>query len=930
MKVSERVVLGSKIFFAIYMVAIVLLLVIYSSTHENRPVRFARAEWIEEWTVTDPDGNVFTAGSSFQGAGMSGGVYTMTTTLPETIRQGANLCMVIEGDALYYVGGVLRKSFDPDREFFLPGGIVKRFYILVPLYPEDSGKEVTFMRTNTTRRGFIYQDTLVTTATGLYAYLMAKYGLSFQLAELLFLFSGAIAIVSIALQVMYRRRIAMLYGAVSILVISGWLVTNSYLYPFVFNNYHIDGIVNYMICLLLPFNLVFYLDALQKGRYRKLVVGFLVVSVINCILWPLLHFTGIFNFANALLYIDFILALQVLFIMGLLCYETIRGYIREYRYTAIGVCGFLICAISEILILNFWPIMQDDIPMLLGLAVYMALTVTQQIHDLKQVREQGQRAVDLSEAKTQFLASMSHEIRTPINSVLGMNEMILRENTDPVIDEYARSVKTSGQMLLMLVNDVLDFSKIEAGKLEISKAPYRLSALLRSIMPILTERAKEKDLKIGTLILTDVPDGQISDEFRIRQVLINLANNAIKYTDEGSVTLMIGGEPMPDGKFMLRLGVKDTGRGISEEGQAHLFEAFTRADLKKNRSIEGTGLGLAIVKKILDSMGGEITVSSKVGVGSEFKVAIPVEVTDREPLGLDYMERGDAPVSSDGGCDYRAPSAKVLVVDDNASNLKLVQLLLKRAEITPETCDSGMKALEKCRVTHYDLILLDHMMPGMDGIETLEHIKNDDDSRNRAVPVVVLTANAVAGSREIYLEEGFADYLTKPIDTVLLEQTVKKYLPAERILPAEKKGNPAKKTEQTEQKQAEQKKKDPGNMTLRERIESFEGSDYETALRFVGGQEELLQTVTDTIVADAPENVEKLRAALSSENMDEYDCLAHAIKGQMATIGLKAFSERAKQHEFAAKDNKIDFLKEDSEKFFAEYLDLCDVLAGKS
>ena len=378
----------------------------------------------------------------------------------------------------------------------------------------------------------------------------------------------------------------------------------------------------------------------------------------------------------------------------------------------------------------------------------------------------------------------------------------------------------------------------------------------------------------------------------------------------------------------MRFTVKDTGRGISEEGQKHLFEAFARADLKKNGTIEGTGLGLAIVKSILDTMGGEISVSSKEGVGSEFKAAIPVEVSDREPLGLDYMEKGDAPVTAEEGCDYRAPSAKVLVVDDNASNLKLVQLLLKRAEITPEICDSGAKALEKCRITHYDLILLDHMMPGMDGIETLDHIKNDDDSRNRAVPVVVLTANAVAGSREIYLEEGFADYLTKPIDAALLEQTVKKYLPEERILPAEKK--PVKAVKPADQGgQKEKSKKEPADMTLRERIESFEGSDYETALRYVGGQEELLQTVAETVVADAADNVEKLRAALSSENMDEYDCLAHAIKGQMATIGLKAFSERAKQHEFAAKDGKIDFLKEDSEKFFEEYLEVCDRLIGK-
>ncbi len=907
---SEKLVAAVKPFFILFLTIALLGLILYSCSDDNKPLKYTEEIPMEDWTITEPDGKVISAGSSFSTDGDVDGVFTMTSTLPDNLKEGDRFCVVIGGDAAIYIDGKLRKDFIASRDILLPGGCVKRFYMLTPLYPSDSGAKITFVRTNTTRGGVLYQNTFVASETGLYSYLMSHYGLSFMLAEILLIFSLVTVIVSIVMRFVYRHRIEMLYGSMAILVISAWLITNSYLYPFMYGHYHIDGVLNYLFCLMMPYNLAFYMDGLQHGRYRKIMAGILMLSVASCIIWPVLHFSGIFSFPKALFYIDGVLALQVLIIMGVLVYETIRGNIKEYKYTAVGFTGFFICSIFEIVILNFQPIMQDDIPMLLGLAFLLILAVVQQMHDMRALREEGRRAVDLSEAKTRFLASMSHEIRTPINAVLGMNEMILRENKDPVIGEYAASVRSSGQMLLMLVNDVLDFSKIEAGKMEINEAPYRLSELLRSIMPMLKESADEKKLKLKTLILSDVADGQISDEFRIRQILINLVNNAIKYTDRGSVTIMIGGEDLAPDKVMLKLIVRDTGRGISEEGQKHLFEAFSRADIKKNRSIEGTGLGLAIVKSILDSMGGNISVTSKEGEGSEFLVRIPVGISDPELLKDDFMERSAPVISGENGCDYRAPDAKILVVDDNHSNLKLVGLFLKRAGIVPETCDSGKKAIEKCKETRYDLIFLDHMMPEMDGIETLHRIKTDEDSLNKDVTVLVLTANAVAGSRQIYLDAGFADYLTKPIDSLLLEQTVKKFLPKDKVLPAEK----------------ETEKKPAGERSLREKLSSIEDLDYDRALRYAGGMEDLLLEMLKTVAEDCNTNVEKMRNALSGKDMENYGCIAHAVKGQMGSIGIASFSERAKKHETAAGSGDMAFLTEDSEAFFTKYLEICGKL----
>ena len=540
--------------------------------------------------------------------------------------------------------------------------------------------------------------------------------------------------------------------------------------------------------------------------------------------------------------------------------------------------------------------------------------------DMTEIVEAKKRAENADKAKSSFLANMSHEIRTPINAILGMNEMILRENRDPVIAEYADSVQNSGKMLLMLVNDVLDYSKIEAGKMEIHDAGFTMSQLLHDMMPMLQERAGEKSLVLRTTIANEVPDGMISDEFRIRQVLINLLNNAIKYTDEGSVELILGGEYMGDDDYLLKMNVKDTGRGIREEAQKHLFEAFSRADLKENRSIEGTGLGLAIVKSILDSMNAEITVKSRYGEGSEFIVQLPVRVVDRTPLDEDYEKKVKTVMSERDESGYIAPDAAVLAVDDNASNLRIVSLFLKHVRIVPELCKSGTKAIELCKEKHYDLLLLDHRMPDPDGIRTLELIRNDADSLNRETPAVVLTANAIAGSDKIYSDAGFVDYLTKPLDSALLERTVKRYLPEEKILSV---------LEDDESEvfvfKAVQDEKEHENTSsdLRTKLEQIPGLDYETALRLAGGYEELLRETVGIIASECDEKIGQMCDCISSEDWKGYELITHSIKGLMASLGLKEVSERAKKHEYAAIEQDDVFIRSDSDAFIEAYREVC-------
>lgn len=388
------------------------------------------------------------------------------------------------------------------------------------------------------------------------------------------------------------------------------------------------------------------------------------------------------------------------------------------------------------------------------------------------------RAEAADQAKSDFLANMSHEIRTPLNAVLGMNELISRESTEDNIIGYAANVADAGNALLSLINDILDFSKIEAGKMELVPANYELSVLVREIHNIMNLRFVNKGLDFIINCNPKMPNKLFGDEVRIRQILINILNNALKYTDNGSVSLSIDCEKNNDNSLILVFTVSDTGIGIKEENLANLFKAFTRIDLQHNRKKEGTGLGLSITHSFVSLMGGSIDVTSKYKEGSTFTVKIPQTIIDNSTIGnLDITKNNIR--KKDDQTSFIAPDAKILVVDDILMNLEIVKGLLKPNEIHVDIAASGQECLDAIANTKYDIILLDHMMPEMDGIETMKHIKKDSTHPNQNSPVIMLTANAIIGAKDEYLKIGFTDYLSKPIQPNELEAMIIKYLPEE-------------------------------------------------------------------------------------------------------------------------------------------------------
>ena len=852
-------------------------------------------QFVDGWALDESDNN-----------------FTLIAKLPSEISDNQYLFFVTRKDTLVFINNVLRKDFIESRDINIPGGSVKYFYMMTPLNGNDSGAEVRVSLLSKDTADHDIGEAFISTRYGAYSYLLHKEGLSFFLAALVLVFSLVVFIVSIVLRFVYKLNIYMMYGALGIFVIAAWIITGSFLFPFIVGANHVNGILNYMLSLTITLPLSVYLNLLQGGRYKKSMSFIMIASSANLVIWLTLHFTGLVPLFSVRNVLNIISGFFAVFGMGILIMDAIRGNARKYRYTLIGMLGFLVCCLLVLTVLLFWgPASDTALPMVDGLAFLLVFVVIQQVDDLRKINMEKQHAIDISEAKTRFLASMSHEIRTPINAILGMNEMIQRENHDEVIGEYSRSIKTSGKMLLMLVNDVLDFSKIEAGKLEINERRFFMSGMLHDVISLVKERADEKGLELKAEVNGEVPDEVISDEFRIRQILVNLINNAVKYTEKGTVTLKVGGCYTDNDSFELKLLVKDTGKGIRKEEQDTLFDAFSRADVKSNVNIEGTGLGLAIVKSIVDSMKGNIWVDSEYGKGSEFWVSLPVKYSGKSILKEDFLNlRSDKEMETDQES-FTAPDAKILAVDDNQSNLTIVKLFLKRTGIVPDLCSSGNRAIEMCRETKYDLILLDHMMPQPDGIEVLHAIRKDAASKNRDTKVIVLTANAVAGSRQMYLDEGFDDYLTKPLDAKVLEQTVKQMLPKDIVIETGKAA-----PEPLAEKE----------ISIKSRLSAIEGLDYKTALGYCGGDEEFLKEIISDVAAEGPKRSERMRKNLQDKDMDAYRIEAHSVKSTMATIGLKSLSERAKKHEFAAKENNLEFISGDAEDFISEYIKVCEQL----
>ncbi len=613
--------------------------------------------------------------------------------------------------------------------------------------------------------------------------------------------------------------------------------------------------------------------------------------------------------------------------------------------------------------------------------------------------------------KSDFLANMSHEIRTPMNAVIGMAEMALREDLPPAAREYINQIKASGKSLLAIINDILDFSKIESGKMDIIIVEYELMSLVNDVVNILNTRLKDKDVELIMDISPDLPHILEGDNVRIKQILINLADNAVKFTRQGQIAIHINCTPMEEDRIMLHVSVQDSGIGIKPEDRDKLFQSFQQLDSKRNRNIEGTGLGLAISRQLLSLMGGSIRVESEYEKGSTFSFSLPQRVIDpchsvqvnnpekirlfsciQNPYIHAQLERtaralgaplkilpspGELPPSDSAGetylfveknllgfqaetyalehpditvavlisydddikyditnitavkkplyClnlamllnkalydfssqkeedfDFVAPEAEVLIVDDNMINLTVAEGLLRPLQMKIETALSGKEAIAKISVHHYDMVLMDHMMPELDGVETTHIIRRFHTEYND-VPIIALTANAVEGTREMFLKEGMNDFIPKPIELIVLISKIRKWLPVEKI-----------------------RKANAPVFTHDEIIDAPSVADLDThsAIRLLGS-EKLFWTVLGDYYHAIEKKVSAIRTSLGEEDWANYTIEVHALKSSSRQIGANNLSDRAATLEKAGNARDTDFIRKNTEPMLEQYLGYLEML----
>ena len=523
----------------------------------------------------------------------------------------------------------------------------------------------------------------------------------------------------------------------------------------------------------------------------------------------------------------------------------------------------------------------------------------------KKLEEAAEAANLANEAKSHFLSTMSHDIRTPMNAILGLNEMVLRDSHEEEIVAYSESIRTAGKTLMGIINDILDLSKIEAGKMDIIDVDYSFVSMLNDLVNMVQGKARDKGLSFDIEVDRDIPAILHGDEIRIKQVITNILSNAVKYTKEGSITFKAGFEKMEENPDSVKLiiSVKDTGIGIKPEDMDRLFVAFERIDENKNRNIEGTGLGMSIAQSFLRMMGSSIEVESQYGKGSTFSFELVQGVRDWSPIG-NYEETFKRAVSERQRYreSFTAPDARLLVVDDTEVNLLVFKNLLKRTKLQIDTATSGNEGIALYKRNKYDAIFLDHMMPEKDGIETITEMKGIQDSPNTLTPIICLTANAISGMREMYINAGFNDYITKPIDPKRLEVLLFEYLPKEKIAPASDDSS-------------------DGDCFIPDFVWKIRSIDVNAGILHCGSQKSYMDTLK-TYFDSGQKNAEEIEKYWNGKDIKNTTVKIHALKSTSRVIGAMELGDFAARLEKAGEEGDVKTLETDIEKLLIMYRSL--------
>ena len=917
MKKKKRAV--NKTIYIIFVVVSVTLIAsvvlfavfLFLSTPKSQKIPYDAFRYNDNYIFTDENGNSEKVNLPYKGNVTSGNVASVSTVLPADLKDNYVLCFPSSCETLVYIDGELRADLTIDNASFLSKyPIVKTMYFFVDIGASDSGKTLTIEKGEHVEGQGIasFKSVTIGDSLGIYKLFTDSGRVAYVSLFILAVASLFIIAIGLILRVVHKQPMTYISLGIAVFIGSCWLIFDNINFQIIFGKDTIDGVLSFLFIMLIPFPLIYYMNTVQKYRYQKVYIALAIIALANFSLFSILNFSNTIGFYESMLPMNLVLFAIIVVPFVIMVRDIFIKKIGEYPIVAAGMFGFLAFGIAEIYVVNFVNSLYAGRCITPGMYYLLFMALLHGFNEFVRVSKEKELATNASRQKSQFLANMSHEIRTPINSIVGMDEMILRESKDVSIKNYASQIKRSGKILLELINDVLDISKIEAGMLHIVEEPYDVVDSLKDTILMLKERARTKGLKVYLNIDENIPSRLEGDYLHINQILINLISNAVKYTIDGSVTFSVKLNSINDEECTLEMIVEDTGMGIKPADMDKLFSKFVRVDYDNTKTIEGTGLGLNIAKNLVDAMNGEIFVESVYGKGSKFIVMLDQKIVDDTPIGPIDTEMNDYKLSEEIGRTFIAPKANVLAVDDKNENLVVIRELLKRTLVTLDLVSSGKEAIFKCRQNRYDLIFMDHMMPEPDGIDSFNIIRNDNIGLNRETPVVVLTANAVAGMREKYLGLGFCDYLTKPIEVDKIESCMVRFLPPDYI------------------KFIDDKNYDDVDLSANSDISAMEEAlkgitvmDYDKTLERFAGKKDVVKKVLEVIVKESRTNAQNARDFVAMNDFDSYKNEAHAIKGVMATIFAEDLKERAKAHEYAARDGKYEFIRNDYINFLNNY-----------
>lgn len=821
-------------------------------------------------------------------------------TLPTIVSDDLSVAFFTsDNDVKVLIDGKLRAQYC-DEKYRMFGTYSAAKYITVPLKKSDSRKQMKII-CNTTLESSVSDWNVPIMGTEKNIVFWILYRSSWQIISAIILLAVGVIFIECGIIVKFggKNTRGICYLGIFSIIMALWLLCQSEMRTFYFTYLSATNLMTSFTLMLAPIPMLFFFNELFKNEYHGMYDIAIGIAIVNVFVSLIIVCTEKADIVECLMPTHLI-------ILGAcaLCLVTFLKYAGKSEIASplaviIGMSGLIATTLIEDINKIFYHSFFVGKYIGFGILIFLLSLGYSVLEGMVIQERKFQDAVRANSIKTAFLANMSHEIRTPINTIMGMNEMILRENKDKDIAHYARNIKDSGKILLSIVNDILDFTKLESGKMEIIPRRYDFADLLNDLINAINLKAEEKNLALELDIEESIPSVLFGDELRIKQAITNILVNAVKYTAKGTITIRIQSLKISHDEIRLFVSVRDTGIGIKQEDIDKMFESFVRLEINQNRSIEGAGLGMAITKHIIDGMHGKLKVESTYGKGSTFSVSFIQKVLDETPIGSFekwYRIGDEAPKPYVE--QYQATDVCILAVDDNEMNLEVIKGLLKNTDIKIDCALNGAQCLQMAAQKEYDLIFLDHMMPEMDGVETLKKLQESVPKGKHLIPVVALTANAISGSREEYMRYGFSDYIAKPVEYRKLIAVLRKFLP-DKI---EKKEN-IKNIEEA----------------CSEHLEN-NGIHMSEAIRYAGDDLAQYMHLLELFASERSKGKkEALYEEFIKQNWKEYTVYVHGLKNSARTIGADRLADLAYNHEIKAKKEDSTFLCEHFEELILEW-----------